>query len=367
MSFVHQLLPWLPELPEIWISSLLGVIFGAVLIFLTEIFRRLLKEPLPTSHKIAVIGLPGAGKTTLITAIFELLQRGIHIDGVRLHGLSTIETVNRYIANLNAGRKIGPTLERDTFVFRFSYFKRKGLVRRLYDVEIADFPGEYSRTISSLPNEHIQAHTKENSGMGTSDLSEEAWSYTLFGKEFFSWIASSREYLFLIDLSSIYSKNNVRAEIADMTARVRTSWQVIEDSTTERGIGSARNRSVHLIFTKTDTLLSINAGRVNLFQFLELQDDDRKDRGEGEETPTPISLKETVAKAGISNFLAEKGFIPDEVITRLKAQNDMLFSDLIQFFTKRTNHVDIIYSSMTLLTDDGTRLGVLDALKACLP
>src|SRR3954468_23398822 len=64
-------------------------------------------DPIPVSHRVAVIGLPRSGKTTLITALFELIQRGSDIPNVRLHGLNTISTVNRYIASLNAGEKIG--------------------------------------------------------------------------------------------------------------------------------------------------------------------------------------------------------------------------------------------------------------------
>jgi hypothetical protein len=60
--------------------------------------------------------------------------------------------------------------------------------------------------------------------------------YTLFNREFFSWIASSKEYLFLIDITSIYSDENPKRAIADITARIKTSWQVIDDATSERGI-----------------------------------------------------------------------------------------------------------------------------------
>ena len=84
----------------------------------------------------------------MITALFELIQRGIPVKGIRLHGANTIRAVNQNIACLNSGESIGPTKEKDTFIFGSPYLK--GLwVRRLFDVEIADFPGEFSDHISN--------------------------------------------------------------------------------------------------------------------------------------------------------------------------------------------------------------------------
>ena len=235
---------------------------------------RILREPIPISHKIAVIGLPGAGKTTLITSLFELIQRGVHIPAARLHGGNTIRTVNKNVARLNAGQPIGPTTEDQTFVFRFSYKKGSKFLAHTYDVEIADFPGEYSDRIS-----HQNSPLRENEAGGfvrgkrhrrrvplTSELDLE---YTLFNSEFFSWIASSREYLFLVDLASTYSAENVRASIADISARIRASWQVVEDAVSERGIGATSRREVHLVFTKLDSLFAAHAGLSSLSAFMD--------------------------------------------------------------------------------------------------
>jgi hypothetical protein len=216
-----------------------------VLVFngVARVFRipGLTGDPIPVSHRVAVIGLPRSGKTTLITALFELIQRGSDIPNVRLHGLNTISTVNRYIASLNAGEKIGPTKEKDTFVFRFSYSKRRGLLSRLYDIEIADFPGEYSEIISHNLEERtqVQRETTRRDSNESALIVAEDLEFTLFNKEFFSWVASSREYLFLIDLAAIYSGESPRRSVADIIGRIRTSWQVIEDSATERGILSS--------------------------------------------------------------------------------------------------------------------------------
>jgi len=141
LSYLYDYFSLIPS------SSLLIILFTFLISLVVaynimSIFSRVI-NPIPISHKIAVVGLPGAGKTTLITALFELIQRGIPVKGIRLHGANTIRAVNQNIACLNSGESIGPTKEKDTFIFRFSYLK--GLrVRRLFDVEIADFPGEFS-------------------------------------------------------------------------------------------------------------------------------------------------------------------------------------------------------------------------------
>jgi hypothetical protein len=198
------------------------VVFGIAASFVS-VFSSSVKTittPIPVSYKIAVIGLPGAGKTTLITALFELIQRGIHVDRVRLHGVDTINTINKYIARLSGHNSMGPTKEKDIFVFRFSYIKRIGFLRRLFDVEIADFPGEYSAWISSQTGTPTSAFAtttsasfadhdadaerripqivNQESRHGAQDL-----EHTLFNREFFSWIGSARDYLFLVDFTAV--------------------------------------------------------------------------------------------------------------------------------------------------------------------
>ena len=108
-------------------SSLLIILFTfltslVVAYNIMSIFSQII-NPILISHKIAVVGLAGAGKTTLITALFELIQRGIPVKGIRLHGANTIRAVNQNIACLNSGGSFGPTKEKDTFIFRFSISK----------------------------------------------------------------------------------------------------------------------------------------------------------------------------------------------------------------------------------------------------
>jgi hypothetical protein len=323
---------------------LLIVLTSLSLIVAVAMVRRTL-EPIPISHKIAVVGLPGAGKTTLITAIFELIQRGFPVQGIRLHGTNTIRAVNQNIACLNSGERIGPTKEKETFIFRFSYLRGALWSRRLFDVEIADFPGESSERIS-----------------GGETPPPVDLEYTLLDREFFSWIASSREYLFLVDLSAIYSQENVRKAIAGLTARIRASWQVIEDATSERGLGTAKNRSVRIIFTKVDCLIpSFQLG----YSLSELVDFGIEQLDEKQSTLNKI--KERISMQGDISDLSRNGQIPTDVLDKLTKENDKFFSDIIRFFFSRVRNSEVIYGSLSLQEANGGRLGVRRVLQSILP
>jgi hypothetical protein len=327
--------------------------------------------PIPVAHKIAVIGLPGAGKTTLITALFELVQRGVHVDNVRLHGLQTIEMVNRNIARLNSGERIGPTREKDVFVFRFSYIKARQFVTRSYDVEIADFPGEYSERISSLSKRRLTQSNKRRKLSSPSNKSgafDEItdFNYTLFNKEFFSWIASAREYLFVIDLAGIYSDKNPRREIANIVARIRASWQIIEDAAADRSIGGARDKQVHIVFTKADSLVAAYRAHWTISDLIEGKPH-IDDNANHEKRVSIDDVKKDLSEKKSSMELAIPLEESPDLINTIRAENDSLFSDLIVFFRNRVKFVDSIYTSMAISERDGCRLGIRRVLEAVLP
>jgi GTPase SAR1 family protein len=347
----------LPAFAFIFLFSLLAELWrkGLVRIF----------EPIAISHKIAVVGLPGAGKTTLITALFELIQRSDHIPNARLHGLSVVRAVNENVARLNSGKRIGPTTEKDVFVFRFSYLKRRIIfIARSYDVEIADFPGEYSTRISS-EDASISNESEGMTELKGGDL-EEVFDYTLFRQEFFSWIASSRQYLFLVDLAAIYSSENPRAAIADIIARIRTSWQVIEDSASERGIGSTRARDVQIVFTKLDALVPLAIHEYGVGDLmspdLNQHTDDRPDG-----RPDLKTIRSYIEKEGSRIDLSQLNTAERETIVKLIDENDKNFSDLLRFFRSRARKVHKRYCSMIVRDERGDRLGVREVLESVLP
>jgi hypothetical protein len=137
----------------------LAIVAGAgalLLSFLFDLLKRfVVGRDIPISYKIAIIGLPSAGKTTLIAALFEVIQRGDLMQNVRLSGAKTITRANRYISLLNAGKNVGATQEGDTFLFRFS-FKKETMLKfnqQTYDVEITDFPGEYTKKLNDTKSD----------------------------------------------------------------------------------------------------------------------------------------------------------------------------------------------------------------------
>jgi len=259
-----------------------------------------------------------------------------------------------------SGEAIGPTSERDIFVFRFSYVRTANWLRKLliiddvYDVEIADFPGEYTDKLE---------RGERGSAGDIFDGGQIDFGGALFKREFFSWIASSREYVFLIDLAQIYSSNDVRKSIAELTARIRTSWQVIEDATSDRGIGNPRKRPVHLVFTKLDALLPLSTEGFSLTQLQASADD----FPEAEQIIKVEDAKDMVRLIAQQSNLSNSRTLSQELVKRIMFENESCFSDLISFFQARVGRVDTVYSSMIIRDEAGNRLGVEKILLDILP
>ncbi|GAA0542491.1 hypothetical protein FHS83_000270 [Rhizomicrobium palustre] len=349
-SFLKASLEALSNNSNFLAALAIAVLIAQSLSLLTARLR--LRSQIPISHKIAVIGFPGAGKTTLITALFELIQRGQHLPPVKLHGYNTIKRVNQYIAKLTSGDNVGPTTEQDTFIYRFSYSKSFFWGATTYDVELADFPGQYTDKIAK---EDGNEEAQREHGF---ELDE-----ALFDREFFSWIASAREYLFVIDLAEIYSNQDVIRRIADTTARMRTSWHVIEDAVSERGVSDPRRRNVHIIFTKLDALLAVPMTQVDFSKLC------TTDYGEDTEEFKKIENAKiaigTVGHCGVDVWKLPFGDLPD--LAPLQKENEENFRDLIQFFQTRTKFDGCIYSSVKLRGVDGERMGTSAILSAVLP
>ena len=371
--------------------GIVSVIVGIAVAFLLVIGLSWLRELLlrlvgmsgrsaPISYKICILGLPKAGKTTLITAIFELIQKGSDTPTVRLLGLSTINRVNKFISLLNSGRPVGPTFEADTFIFRFTYIKSAilGLLKDQYDVEIADFPGEFTKNIQTdapkglASSVRIELHSQDRQA----DDSEN-FELVLFGREFYSWIATAQAYVFVIDLADIYSDPAPTVKAQDISARIRASWQVIEDAVSERGIGSLGTRTVDLVFSKVDVLepirgqfkvadleFKISGVENNLLEAA----DGAKDRLEKVLFEAADVTKHRIQSDGFDKDLSSAITVEvnDEFMRAITRLNNSLFRDLIEFFRNRNRRVNVTYCSMVWRIN-GRRLGVKQVLRDILP
>ncbi len=342
-------------------SALLSIAASALsIIVITKLFRdTIFGLRIPRSHKIAVLGLPKAGKTTLITSMFDLIQIGEAAPNVRLHGSRTMARVARNVALLQAGRVIPPTKESDIFVFRFSYERRVFPVLEIktaYDVEVADFPGEYSKAISEefRPNKKINSNKK---GLVATELTDSeddgelaVFDQSLFDQEFFSWIATSSEFIFVIDLASIYGSEDIASTIADQIARIRTSWHIIEESAFERSISRRQKREVHIVYTKIDSLMT--AFSDNSFASFVDQSVGMSQNGHSSEPEEHLSARMTVLSAGFPDerlpFLNRDPNVNEielKILGPISSVNDSMFLDLTKFFRNRVSKVNCYYTS----------------------
>lgn len=78
-------------------------------------------------------------------------------------------------------------------------------------------------------------------------------------------------------------------------------------------------------------------------------------------------LRKVIAAAAATTDLSTPRRVPELILTAISGENDRNFSDLIQFFKRRSRRAQIIYTSMTIANENGTRLGVEKVLRATLP
>lgn len=167
---------------DAFFTSLMATTAIIVLVITFQsVFFKLFTKGIKLSLRVAVIGLPRSGKTTLITVVFDAIMSGRLARYASVSGLETVERLTKYLSLINSGVNLGPTTDEEVFAYRYVVNrKRFGIFSTKYDVEIADFPGEYSEELSR----DLQSRVKQPS---------------LFQKEFFSWIIRADRYIFVID------------------------------------------------------------------------------------------------------------------------------------------------------------------------
>lgn len=215
-----------------------AVMLSAVLTM--QIYRLAFLKGLKISLRIAVLGAPRTGKTTLITTVFDAIMSGRIAKHASVSGTETVQKLTADLMKIQKGHNLGPTEDKDVFAYRYTVDASTFLYKKKYDVEIADFPGEYTEDF-------------------TSDLISQNENSGLFKKEFFSWVLRADKYIFVID-SIAFRKAVIKREQSDFIREVEISFKnavlLLKQELLDEKV---YNRPLLVVFTKCDNFL-INQG-----------------------------------------------------------------------------------------------------------
>lgn len=298
---------------SVWIAvgSIVGVVVAvSATITSTYILNR---RSSPTSVRIAILGMPQVGKTTLITACFqEIFSRRVNLQPV-MSGTRSFEHLNENISRLSAGLTLTPTRDQDVAAYRFEVTPSRLLAPR-YRVEFGDFPGE-----------DTERYVKE-------------YGPWLHGTPFFEWALTCDSFAFCVDSGPLVkhykmdnrsSAENAALYIAQSSATVRAAWQNIVASFDSRRIAYLRRSPVLLAFTKADLLLRTADQQV---------------------------------ESGIPAVIHIPEHAMDEVQNWLRGQ----FADLINYFQGETKNFSTVATSAFAMSEAG-RVGINEFLHGVLP
>jgi GTPase SAR1 family protein len=288
------------------LTSVLSVLSAALLSALvTWIFS---VRKMPASHRVAIIGFPQTGKTTLITSLFDYMFRhGARGRSIVPRGDETIRRINENLEQLELGRPIRPTSDQDVFAFRAEVDPPDDVFGRRYKLEIGDFPGEDTVVFT------------EQYG---------AW---LHDTPYFQWAVSADAFVFVADGSSVVEGADAQY-IARQKSVLRAAWQRLREHHLDGG-ANLRQKTLLLVFTKADLLLNVQLA---------------EQRGRVVEVPR-------VVEAQSENVIL--GPIED---VRSK------FGDLISYFELESSRFSVVFTSAFLIVN-GERLGIREIARRILP
>jgi len=209
-----------------------GLITGFVV---TRFYYGRLNQINEFAYNIAILGLPGSGKTTLITSLFgAVIYRKISLRNydTMLKGNATIDRINENLALLEKGYPIGSTTDQTLFSYRLNLTEKHSSFlqpRKEYNVEIGDFQGEM-----------------------TSVLTEQEITTWKHNSDFFSWVKDAHSFIFVVDLGPyLLSPTSYTIEIS---TTIRSAWQKILNMNSSQ-VEKIREKPLILIFNKADLLL----------------------------------------------------------------------------------------------------------------
>lgn len=210
------------------------IVFMAVGLGAVSSINILFSKGFKFSLRVAVIGQPRAGKTTLITVIFDRVMSGKLAKNATVSGRKTVDRITSHLLTMRSGSSVKSTEDEDIFAYRFQIKRRfLRLIPNQYDVEIADFPGEYSDQLS------LDLASRDHS------------SDNLVSKEFFSWVLQADRYIFAIDVGEWL--NDGRDYVLKIDALLKNTVLLLKQELLDE---SVYERPVVVIFTKSDLIFS---------------------------------------------------------------------------------------------------------------
>lgn len=306
-------------------SILLGVFTGATVAIATAVFVVFIainQRNSISSLRVAVLGMPQVGKTTLITACFqEIFSRRVNIRAV-MSGKRSFEALNNNISRLAAGLPLEPTKDQDVAAYRFE-IEPTGLLSPRYRVEFGDFPGEDTK-------KYIEEYGP--------------W---LHKTPFFEWALTCDAFVFCVNAGPLQDafKNSRdlatgffaspefdRAEqdssiyVAESSAAIRAAWQHIVASFGSRRTAYLRRYPLLLVFTKVDLLFR---------------------EPYAEQAPRTMEIRHRDVHAA-ETWLTGR------------------FGDLVRYLEEETKNFSVVATS-SFATTDKARLGISEFLHKILP
>ncbi|MBI4847989.1 MAG: GTPase domain-containing protein [Nitrospirae bacterium] len=305
----------------IFISSLI-LLMLSVVASLTQILNR----DLPVAYRVAIVGFPKSGKTTLITSLFGEIfaQRVLGVNAIPT-GQSTIERVNADLAKLAKGQNLGPTTDQDLFAYRTNIRLKTFPFWSTYKIEFGDFPGEDS-------SEYIK-----NFG---------PWLHTT---PFFKWMVDADAVVFVIDIGRYLDTNSRTGYVVETTAAIRAAWQNFVDYA-DSGSRLAKRKRLILAFTKADLF---DAEVDPLEQVLSNKKDER-------------ALNEAIARLGFGDQAPPLREINYYFLDRGRSDVKADYDDLLSFLRSQNPNFRMVFTSC-FGTVKGVRLGIAELFKMVLP
>lgn len=186
-------------------TLLVSLLYLITLTQLPVFLRVFLRHRRAIYRKVAIIGPPKAGKTTLITAMLDRVLNASNLPRIHFQERSG---VNEYATNIRAlqkGASLPETAANRFFIYKFDYastirlpayvralatlFTRTGAIEEKVHIELADFAGDYTESLAKLSSADQDETGTDDSIVTTLTV----------GDTFLDWVRNADVMMFLID------------------------------------------------------------------------------------------------------------------------------------------------------------------------